>query len=119
MRLIRLRSECPDTESCPSLYRTDRGTAVVQGYVVIDPEVLGAPILAAGETAVEVPFALFEGLTISDLTVYSTERGTALVRGTSVTDLEALDTLRLPIGETAVELDLVLPASLTKQEVPA
>jgi len=119
MRLTWLRSDCPDTESCPTLYRTDRGTAVIRGYVVTDPEALGVPILAAGETAVEVPFALFEGLTISGLTLYSTEHGTVLVRGTAVIDPEALATLRLPIGEAAVEIDLVLPTSLTKQEVSA
>lgn len=111
MRLTRLRSNCPDTESCPTLYRTDRGTAMVRGYVVTDPEVLGAPILAA----VEVPFALFAGLTISGPTLYFTEHGTVLVRGTAVTDPEALATLRLPIGETAVEIDLNLPTSLTKE----
>lgn len=40
MRLTRLRGTCPDTETCPTLYRTDRGTAVVQGYLVTDPKLL-------------------------------------------------------------------------------
>lgn len=114
MRLTRLWRDCPDTESCPTLYRTDRGTAVVQGYVVTDPEALGAPTLAADETTVEVPFALFAGFAISGPTLYPTERGTILVRGTAVTDAEALATLRLPVGEAAVEIHLNLPISLTK-----
>jgi hypothetical protein len=44
--------------TCPTAYLTDRGTAVVQGYVVDDPEALAALGLPAGETAVEVPVEL-------------------------------------------------------------
>jgi hypothetical protein len=47
--------------SCPNLYKTDRGTYVVQGYVVDDPDALAALHargLPAGETAVEIPAAL-------------------------------------------------------------
>lgn len=121
MRLTRLRSTCPDTESCPTLYRTDHGTAVVQGYVVTDPEALDAHALAVGDTTVEVPFALLAGLglTISGPALYSTKRGTVLVRGSAVTDSEALATLRLPAGETAIEIHLSLLAGLTEQEVSA
>lgn len=118
MRLTRLRSTCPDTESCPALYWTDRGTAVVQGYLVTEPEALGAPALATDETAVEVPFALLAGST-SGQTLYLTERGTVLVGGMAVTDPKALATLLLPVGEAAVEIHLSLPTGPTKQEVPA
>ncbi len=104
MRLTRLRSTCPDTESCPTLYRTDRSTTVIQGFVVTDQEALSVLVLAAGETAVEVPLVLLAGLTISGSTMYCTNRGTVLIRGIAVTDPEALATLRLPIGETAVEI---------------
>jgi hypothetical protein len=55
MRLARLRGTCPDTESCPTLFWTDRNTAVVQGVVVTRPEALGTRALSAGEAAVEVP----------------------------------------------------------------
>ena len=102
MRLIRLRG-CPDTETCPALFRTDRGTVVVQGYVVTDPEALAALNLAAGETAVEVPLSLLTGLTFPMLF-----RGTTVVQGYLVTDPEALATLDLPAGETAVEVPLNL-----------
>lgn len=119
MRLTRLRGSCPDTESCPTLYWTDRSTAVVQGYVVTDLEALGAPALAAGETAVEVPLALLAELTIRGPALYSTERGTVLIRGAAVADSDALATLRLPVGETAVEVPLSLLAGLITEEVSA
>ncbi|MGH4007798.1 MAG: hypothetical protein ACRDTH_06495 [Pseudonocardiaceae bacterium] len=92
---------------------------MVRGYVVTDPEVLGAPTLAADVTAVEVPSALFAGFAISGSGLYPTERGTILVLGPAITDSEALATLRLPISEAAVEVHLDLPAILTKQKVPA
>lgn len=47
--------------TCPTLYRTDRGTYVVQGTRVTDPEALQTLQergLADHETAVEVPVAL-------------------------------------------------------------
>lgn len=47
--------------SCPNLYATDRGTYVVQGSKITDPEAL-ASLRARGlpdhETAVEIPVAL-------------------------------------------------------------
>lgn len=46
---------------CPELYATDRGTYVVQGAKIIDPEAL-AQLTERGlpdhETAVEIPAAL-------------------------------------------------------------
>ncbi|GAB4046036.1 hypothetical protein [Catellatospora paridis] len=41
--------------NCPSLYRTDRDTFVVQGWRVTDPEALGQLDVPAHETVVEVP----------------------------------------------------------------
>ena len=58
MRMTRLRGTCPDTETCPTLYRTDCGTGVVQGCVVTDPAALATLDLLTGETAVEVPLSL-------------------------------------------------------------
>jgi len=40
MKLTFLGSSSQDG-SCPSLYATDRGTFVVQGWKVLDPEALG------------------------------------------------------------------------------
>jgi hypothetical protein len=39
----------------PTVYRTDRGSWVVQGWEVTDPEALAAMDIPAGETAVEIP----------------------------------------------------------------
>ncbi|QFY09660.1 hypothetical protein GBF35_26060 [Nonomuraea phyllanthi] len=47
--------------SCPALYRTDRGTAVVQGKQITDPEALGdLRDLAPDEIAVEVPWDVLD-----------------------------------------------------------
>jgi len=39
----------------PTLYRTDRGSWVVQGWVVTDPDALAAMAIPDGETCVEIP----------------------------------------------------------------
>jgi hypothetical protein len=46
----------------PTLYETDRGTLLVQGYVVTDPEALSNMRIPEGETVVEVPKRLMEYL---------------------------------------------------------
>jgi len=46
------------------VYATDRGTVVVQGAVVADPEALAALNLPAYETAVEVPASLLASLKV-------------------------------------------------------
>lgn len=55
MRLEFLGTDSRDGE-CPTLHRTDRGTIVVQGYKVTDPEALAdLRDLADDETVVEIP----------------------------------------------------------------
>lgn len=53
----------PDSEpsGSPALYRTDRQSWVVQGWVVTDPDVLAALDIPQGEMCVEIPdrLALF------------------------------------------------------------
>ncbi|MEV6303400.1 hypothetical protein AB0M02_28580 [Actinoplanes sp. NPDC051861] len=39
----------------PTLYRTDRGSWVVQGWVVTDTDALDAMDIPAGESCVEIP----------------------------------------------------------------
>ncbi len=39
----------------PTVYRTDRGSWLVQGWVVTDPEALAQMDIPAGETVVEIP----------------------------------------------------------------
>jgi hypothetical protein len=47
----------PDSHptNSPTLYKTDRGSWVVQGWVVTDPDALATLNLPDGETAVEIP----------------------------------------------------------------
>jgi hypothetical protein len=47
----------PDSvpENSPTLYKTDRGSWVVQGWVVTDPDALASLTLPEGETVVEIP----------------------------------------------------------------
>ncbi|SEG94747.1 hypothetical protein SAMN05216223_1317 [Actinacidiphila yanglinensis] len=47
----------PESEpsGSPTLYRTDRGTWLVQGWVVADPEALAEMGIPEGETCVEIP----------------------------------------------------------------
>ncbi|MGH8896198.1 MAG: hypothetical protein ACRDZ4_04035 [Egibacteraceae bacterium] len=58
MKLIRLSTDCHDLKRCPTIYATDRGTFVFQGYIVIDGEALVAMNLSSEEGAVEIPEAL-------------------------------------------------------------
>jgi hypothetical protein len=50
-----------DNGGCPTLYATDRGTAVIQGPRVTDPEALAElRNVLAGETFIEVPAELLD-----------------------------------------------------------
>jgi hypothetical protein len=57
MRLTIVGGGCDDG-TCPTLYATDRGTFVVQGSRVTDPEALASVELPAHEALVEVPAEL-------------------------------------------------------------
>ena len=59
MRLTRMAGSGCQGTSCPTIYRTDRGTIVVQGYVVTDAEDMAVP---AGEGIVEIPASLLDEL---------------------------------------------------------
>ena len=56
MRLTFIRkTQLSGDTNCPSLYLTDRGTYVVQGWRVTDPEALAQLDIPDHETVVEVP----------------------------------------------------------------
>lgn len=59
MELARIAGTCPDGNTCPTFYKTDRGTVVVQGNRLPDAE-LAEMNLPEGEIALEVPEALLE-----------------------------------------------------------
>ncbi|WP_061300387.1 hypothetical protein [Herbidospora cretacea] len=53
---LRFLGTTSEATTCPALYETDRGTIVVQGTEVVDPEARAdLRHLADYETAVEVP----------------------------------------------------------------
>lgn len=60
MKLTKISDGC-ENRNCPTVYETDRGTFVVQGYVISDPQALDQLGLPAGESAVEVPADLLKG----------------------------------------------------------
>ena len=60
MKLMKLAGCSGGT--CPAVFETDRGTLVVQGAIVTDPDALAAMELPAHEAAVEVPAELLASL---------------------------------------------------------
>lgn len=44
-----------DPKGSPTLYRTDRSSWIVQGWVVTDSDALAAMSIPGGETCVEIP----------------------------------------------------------------
>ena len=59
MKLTRIAGECPDGVTCPTVYASDRGTIVVQGYT-LPADALGRITLPDGENAVEIPLSLLK-----------------------------------------------------------
>lgn len=59
MTLTRIVGTCPDGRTCPTIYQTERGTLVVQGYR-LDAGDLARIDLPDGESAVEIPHSLLE-----------------------------------------------------------
>ncbi len=49
------RDPCSVPDGSPTLYRTDRQSWVVQGWMVTDPDALGAMCIPEGESCVEIP----------------------------------------------------------------
>lgn len=61
MKFTRISGDCEE-DNCPAVYATDRGTLLVQGYVIDDPATLHKLGLPPGESAVEVPADLLKGI---------------------------------------------------------
>jgi sulfur carrier protein ThiS len=112
MRLELLRGDCTNNVTCPALYSTDRGTIVIQGWTVTDPDALHQLRLPAEGLAVEVPVELLFEAIPHWRALHRTRRGTVLVPGVMVTDAEALHQLNLPADEQAVEVQAELLAEV-------
>jgi hypothetical protein len=54
---------CHTDSCCPTIYRTARGSLLVQGFVVDDQPALRDLGLPPGEAVVEVPLELLEAFT--------------------------------------------------------
>lgn len=61
MEFKKVRGDCEE-DNCPAVYETDRGTFMVQGYVITDQEALAKLGLPTGEAVVEVPADLLKGI---------------------------------------------------------
>ena len=61
MKLTQLVGDC-ENGTCPTIYATDTGELVVQGYKVDDPEALATMGLPDTETAVRIPMELIRRL---------------------------------------------------------
>ncbi|MEY9946217.1 hypothetical protein [Kitasatospora sp. GAS1066B] len=59
LRWLSGEGSCNDG-TCPTLWGTEEGKYVVQGYVITDPARLAELNLPAGESAVEVPEAVLD-----------------------------------------------------------
>jgi hypothetical protein len=103
MRLRFLGKDSTPTNS-PTLYATDHGAYVVQGWVVSDPAILAACPMPDDETLVEVPPGLLKFLALDGLEgaarnlvppiVQVLESGNYVMQGKRVTDDEALGQTR-------------------------
>jgi hypothetical protein len=113
MHLTFLGKESRPNES-PTLFATDRGSYVVQGWVVTDSEILALIEMSDDETIVEVPATLMTHLAKDGLNgdvvnvvppiVHITANGNYIVKGSRVTDTEALGQMTIPDHETCVEI---------------
>jgi hypothetical protein len=59
VKLTRIAGDCPDGVTCPTVYLSDRGTVVVQGYTLAADD-LAQITLPQGEGAVEIPLSLLK-----------------------------------------------------------
>lgn len=88
---------------CPTLFATDRGTYVVQGW-----KVEGHP------TALEIPSQLMgfveEGTELG-VPLKDTGNDTVILYGVPVTDAEALSQMDIPSHENCVEVPLIVEGS--------
>jgi hypothetical protein len=65
IKLVAADPESQPTNS-PTLYKTDRGSWIVQGWVVNDTEVLTKMGIPEGETCVEIPDRMISLFTEGD-----------------------------------------------------
>ncbi len=112
---IRFLGKETDHGDSPTLYATDQGTYLVQGWKVTDPEILAKLDVPESETVVEIYARLMTHLVKDGLSgvvtswippiVHVKENGNLVIQGKRVTDPEALTEMNIPRHEDVVEVD--------------
>jgi hypothetical protein len=124
MRLIFLGKES-DLGDSPTLYATDQGTYVVQGWKITDQTTVGQLALADGETAVEVYARLLKHLAKDGVLgtvarhkapiVRVMGNGNYVIQGARLVDEDARRQMAMPDHEDAVELPKAALTSLLEE----
>jgi hypothetical protein len=111
-------------DESPTLYATDRGTYIVQGWIVTDHEILAKLDIPEGHTVVEVPPGLFAHLAKDGVSgtvtswvppiVHVMRSGNFIVQGERVASTDARGQMDIPEHEDCVEVPKsVIRAMLT------
>jgi hypothetical protein len=115
-RTVKLRFLGKDSTptNSPTLYATDQGSYVVQGWIVTDTTILASVAVGEDEALVEVPAGLLTYLALDGLRgevitmvpplVAVTPGGHYILQGRQVTDAEALSQMSIPAHETCVQV---------------
>jgi len=113
VRLRFLGKESTPTNS-PTLYATDQGSYVIQGWIVTDESILAQLVVPDDETIVEVPAALLDHLLLDGLEtetqnpitpiVHVKGNGNYIIQGKQVTDTTVLGQMNIPDHETCVHV---------------
>jgi hypothetical protein len=121
---IRFLGKETDQGDSPTLYATDRGTYLVQGWKVNDPEILARLEVPEGETVVEVYARLMSHLAKDGLSgvvnsrvppiVHVRDDGNLVIQGRRVTDRQALAQMNIPDHEEVVEVSKTAMGALVR-----
>jgi hypothetical protein len=111
---IRFLGKETDHGDSPTLYATDQGTYLVQGWKVTDPENLAKLTVPESETVVEIYARLMTHFAKDGLSGVVTswippivrvkENGNLIIQGKRVTDPEVLTEMNIPSHEDVVEI---------------
>lgn len=111
---IRFLGRETDRGDSPTLYATDRGSYLVQGWKVSDPQILARLEVREGETVVEVYARLMSHLAKDGLSgvltrwvppiVYVKDNGNLVIQGRRVVDRQVVEEMTMPDHEEVVEV---------------
>ena len=122
---IRFLGKVTEHGDSPTLYATDHGTYLIQGWKVTDPEILAKLDVPEGETVVEIYARLMAHLAEDGLSgvvtswippiVHVKENGNLVIQGKRVADPETLARMNIPDHEDVVEIDKVTIKALLSE----